>query len=257
MRIREFGPSQSPIEVVVPTADIEGSLFKRCFQSIRESSESDVHMVAVEERGPSFSFPVSINSGISRTSQDILLLNDDAWLSHGALSEIRRARSRFGEGVFQLYVHDEQARPHDVGWRIDTSMLGPIRYAIRYFAPFTVLRSVARGTMLPIFYERHPRPGFDGFSFTAALVSRRALEAVGPLDESMPLGYEDVDYSFRCHALSVPYYCATRAVAYHQRNATRRSGDPREMKSLQRLVEKWPRTRIVSTLAMGPKGLLA
>src|SRR3989442_10560169 len=167
MRIIERGRGDSPIEIVVPTADADGSLVERCLSSVRKSFSSELHLVIVENHGPSFSFPASINAGVDRTSSDVLVLNDDAWLAGDAISELQRARRRLGEGVYQLYVHDGHGRPHDIGWRLDSSLLGPLIYAATHLAPFSSLRKLANGTMLPIFYQRVPRPGFDGFSFAA------------------------------------------------------------------------------------------
>jgi GT2 family glycosyltransferase len=62
---------------------------------------------------------------------------------------------------------------------------------------------------------------FDGWEavpsacFAAALVSRAAWEAVGPLDEGYPLYYEDVDWCYRARLMGYVVRAAPKAVVYH------------------------------------------
>ena len=257
MKVVEFGSPSSAIEVVVPTADIDGDWFRGCLKALEDSTLHPVHIVAVESSGPEFNFPRSVNTGLARTRNDVLVLNDDAWLAPDALSALMAARTRWGEGVYQCYIHLPNGTLHEIGWSLDRSVFAPVRYAVRLRAPFATLRKLATGTFYPFMPHKTPTDGFDGFSFNASLVTRKALQDVGPLDEGFPLGWEDVDYSLRCHTLNVPYYSVPQAAVYHAINATRKYGDPREIPSYRRLREKWPRALMLSTFDKGVKGRVA
>jgi N-acetylglucosaminyl-diphospho-decaprenol L-rhamnosyltransferase len=216
-----------------------------------------VRVVAVESSGPGFNFARSVNVGLSRAAGDVLVLNDDARVAPGALDALLQARRTYGEGVYQCYIHGMNGSPWEIGWRYDPSFLGPIRYAISIRGPFATVRKLAKGELHAFLPLRFPRVGFDGFSFNAALVTAGVRQAVGPLDEGLPLGWEDIDYSLRCHERQVSYFAVPAAVVYHARTGTRKKGDPRERPSYAHLAEKWPKQRMVQTFRMGPKGSVA
>jgi len=198
-----------------------------------------------------------VNVGLSRTVGDVLVLNDDVRLAAGTLDALLRARQAHGEGVYQCYIHGMNGSPWEIGWRYDPSLLGPIRYAISIRGPFATARKLARGELYPFLPLRFPRDGFDGFSFNAALVTAGVREIVGQLDEGFPLGWEDIDYSLRCHERQLSYFAVPAAVVYHARTGTRKKGDPRERPSYAHLAEKWPNHRMARTFRMGPKGRVA
>ena len=257
MRILEFGRTAASMEVVVPTASVDGHWFQTCLRSIQQSTWDDVHVVAVEDSGPSFRFPKSANAGIRRTTKDVLLLNDDTRLAPNALEELLRARKKHGEGAYQMYVHDSDGRPFEIGWWCDYSFWAPVRYAVRLVAPFATFRKLITGTFLPFFPYDVPRDGFHGFTFSASLLTRSVIERVDLLDENFPLGLEDFDYSLRCHLLGVPYYSVPKSIVYHQKAGTRQRGDALEMESRRRFREKWPRRALADALRRGPSGKVA
>lgn len=51
--------------------------------------------------------------------------------------------------------------------------------------------------------------------FAAALISRRAWQTIGPLDEGFPLYYEDSEWSYRARLLGYTHLAEPRAVVYH------------------------------------------
>lgn len=67
---------------------------------------------------------------------------------------------------------------------------------------------------------------FDGVAevpalcFGAALVTRAAWEAVGPLDTRYQFYYEDADWSYRARLLGLPLAAAPRALVYHKFSAS-------------------------------------
>ena len=56
--------------------------------------------------------------------------------------------------------------------------------------------------------------------FGATLINRRALKAVGLLDEGYRFYYEDSDWSYRARLMGYKIYFAPKAVVYHKFNAT-------------------------------------
>jgi GT2 family glycosyltransferase/glycosyltransferase involved in cell wall biosynthesis len=51
--------------------------------------------------------------------------------------------------------------------------------------------------------------------FAAALITRKAWQSVGPLDEGFPMYYEDSEWSYRARTKGFKIYPAPRAVVYH------------------------------------------
>lgn len=257
MNIHEHGPAESPIEVVVPTADVDGRWFPACLRSIQASSQRSTRVIGVESSGPGFNFARSVNVGVSHARGDVLILNDDVRIAPGALDALVRARHAYGEGVYQCYVHGMNGSPSEIGWWYDPSILGPVRYAFSIRGPIATVRKLAKGELYPFLPFRFPADGFDGFSFNASVVTAGVLAAVGPVDEGFPLGWEDIDYSLRCHERQIPYYSVPGAVVYHATTGTRKKRDPRERPSYARLAEKWPKERMVRTFRVGPSGRVA
>src|SRR5437867_10268267 len=161
MNFHEYGPAESPIEVVVPTADVHGRWFPACLRSIEASSQGRGRTVAVESSGPDFNFARSVNAAVNRTRNDILILNDDATLAVGAYQALLRARRAAGDGVYQLFIHLADGRPSEIGWYFDPSILAPLRYAWRIRGPFATVRKLRDGTFYPFLPLRKPRDGFD------------------------------------------------------------------------------------------------
>ena len=263
MNVVEFGNPGSALTIVVPTADIHGKWFPRCVESIRRFNTLDVHVVGVESSGSEFNFSRSVNAGITLASKDVLILNDDTLLGSKTLEALVEARAANGEGVYQAYVHCLDGSPHDIGWSYQDGIVPFLKTAaatLRYAAPGparrAALRAIAMTNIYPFHYHRVPTDGFDGFSFNATLVSGGTLRRLGPLDEIFRLGYDDVDYSLRCHIHGIPYFGVPRAVVYHAVNGTRAPGDERELQSYQGLRRKWPRMSMLKILEMGPTGRL-
>ena len=261
MKVAELGATRSSLTVVVPTSDFGGKWLRQCIKSIRRSPGCEVGIVAVESSGSRFNFALSVNEGIARAAGDVLVLNDDASLAVGTLDALSRARERYGEGIYQTYVHCTDGTPHDIGWSFDSGMTAFLKTAVaslmytgRGPARRAALRALAMTNVYPFTYHKSPTDGFDGFSFNATMITGGALRTLGRLDEGFPLGYDDIDYSLRCHLAGVPYYCVPRAVVYHVLNGSRKGGDPRELPSYQRLRSKWPRSLLLKTLEKGPKG---
>jgi len=258
VKILEIEAPESLLDVVIPTADIRGTLFRDCIASLQGATSSPCRIVAVESSGTAFNFSRSINAGLSKSTQDVLILNDDTRLARGSIDALLQARGKFGEGAYQCYVHTFDGRPRNIGWSYDRSAFGPIKHALQLRAPLSApiatIRYLATGTFYRFRLHRTPVDGFDGFSFDAAMVTRETIRRVGVLDEDFPLGWDDVDYSLRCHELGVGYYAVPTAIVYHTVNGTRRQGDPREEISRRSLARKWPLDRLLRTLEKGPFG---
>lgn len=65
--------------------------------------------------------------------------------------------------------------------------------------------------------------------FAAAIISRKAWEVIGPLDEGFPMYYEDSEWSYRARLLGFRIFVAPRAVVYHAFGGRVPTGDEREL----------------------------
>jgi GT2 family glycosyltransferase len=65
--------------------------------------------------------------------------------------------------------------------------------------------------------------------FAAAMISKSAWEAIGPVDEGFPMYYEDSEWSYRARLLGFKIYAAPRAVVYHAFGGRVPTGGEREL----------------------------
>lgn len=65
--------------------------------------------------------------------------------------------------------------------------------------------------------------------FAAAMISRKAWEAIGPLDEGFPMYYEDSEWSYRARLSGFRIFAAPRAVVYHAFGGRVPTGGEREL----------------------------
>jgi heptosyltransferase II len=161
--------------------------------------------VPLVETGKNLGFAGGVNAGIRYVLQRhvdfVWLLNNDTEPRPDALTElVRKAVSdpAFGAvGSVLLYAHDPKAVQAWGGGRINR-WVGHASHAVA------------------------PRQDawFDYLTFASVLLSRRALEEVGLLDESYFLYWEDGDLSFRLRRRGWKLGVASGATVLHKENAS-------------------------------------
>jgi N-acetylglucosaminyl-diphospho-decaprenol L-rhamnosyltransferase len=158
---------------------------------VRERFPS-VRLVEQENRGLSYGW----NAGVARTrGRYVLLLNADAWLHDGALdalvafadahpdAAVVGPRLRNPDGTLQRSV-----RGFPTLWRLATEYL-----FLRKLAPRSLLLNSFYGGG----FTHDEAREVDFLMGAALLVSRRAIEQVGPADESFFLFSEETDWCYR------------------------------------------------------------
>lgn len=149
-----------------------------------------------ENRG----FAVAVNAGIAATRAPwVLLLNNDMTLAPDALEHLMRA-AESGEADLLTPLVCWQATPERVYAAGDRITRGGRPESIGHNA------ALAGFT---------PGEAVFGVTFGAGLVSRRALDAVGPLAEDFVAYFEDADWCFRARLAGFGARCVPAARAWH------------------------------------------
>ncbi len=150
-----------------------------------------VRVISVENRG----FAAANNAGLAATGGEfVLLLNPDAALEERCVEPlVSRAKSNRTAGIVSPRITDPDG----------STQIGS-------FGPFPTLgRALATraNRILHVLMRRkgdgrpevHGTTPVDWVTGACMLVRRRAIEAVGPMDEGYFLYYEDVDWCHRMH----------------------------------------------------------
>ena len=241
-RIRRRGGDTERISVIIPTRGgsrrVWGVL--RCFvvEAVRSLVESATHpdieyVVVYDDVTPApvlhalrrlagdslvlvrydepFNFSHKINVGVAASSGELLLiLNDDTELIEPASLEVLAAHLQtddvgmvgpkllFADGTVQDggHVYHEHLLPGLVGWHGDS--VGP--WQLR---PLAVEREVS------------------GVTAAAAMVRRSVFDEVGGFDESLPVNFNDVDFSLKIRATGRRVVWTPWASWYHFESQTR------------------------------------
>ncbi len=165
--------------------------------------------VELVESATNLGFAGGNNLGLAHLAPDsrlthFLLLNNDATVAPDYFAELARALEAAPDaGLLSgtVYYAAAPSRVWYAGGR-----LRPLRASVRHH------ESAPDGG--------HPRPT-DFVSGCAMVISRRAVEAVGPLPECyFPMYWEDAEYSLKVRAARLPVLYAPRARAYHRVTAS-------------------------------------
>jgi GT2 family glycosyltransferase len=202
LRAQTYGAFET---VVVDNGSGEGSL---------DAAERTYPEVRVLRLGKNFGFAGGMNRGIAAAKGElILLLNFDVELDPGCAAELAKviAQDEHLAGVAPktVFVHDRHVIDN-VGALINPS-------GAAYNMGIGQLDIGQYDVSEPVF----------GACFAAALFRKTAFSpsAVGPLDESFFMYYEDVDWCFRANMLGWRFRTAPRAVVAHVHSASVRHLD--------------------------------
>ena len=203
-------PSSSGVSVVVVTYDGLPYL-EPCLESVAghetvvvDHGSTDGTLELVRERFPAVrlfeqenrGLAAGWNRGIAETgSRYILLLNSDAWVEEGAIERlVAFADDRVDAAVVgpRLVNPDGSLQPSvrafPTMWRLATEYFG-----LRKLAP----RSRALNEFYGGGFDHDSVRDVDFIKASCLLVRRRAVEEVGPADESFFLFSEEVDWCYR------------------------------------------------------------
>lgn len=222
-------------------------LLRRCLDAVRANGGSTVREVVVVDNasGDGSSEMVTReypwvtliasdkNEGFSRannrgigvtTGRYVLLLNSDAFVHPNAIDQLRAtlvrhpvwavagARVLNEDGTLQRSWY-RFPRP----WKTFLGILGVNAIAYRWQKRFSresvVGRSISR---LGWDAAEIPSEGqYDYLAFSCVMLRREALEAIGPLNESLGLYHEDCDYGFRLRRRNKRMTIVPEAVVTH------------------------------------------
>ena len=157
--------------------------------------------------GENLGFSVANNRGIAAAEGDwFFLLNNDTVLTPTCLRELVRVgvgQDRVAAVVPKMRFWTLPAFINGIGNRV-----GPQSWGSDNFIGYLDLGQFDEVREVP------------SACFGAALLSRKAVEAVGPLDPAYFLYYEDADWSYRARSQGYRILAAPRAVLYHKFGAS-------------------------------------
>lgn len=206
-----------------------------------------VPQLTLIENHANLGFAKAVNRGIREALEDpeveaVLLVNNDAVLEQGALSELKLALRKFPTaGILAPMLH--HAGGYDWGAKL-SPWLGTVRHKNWPNKPKTAIHA-------------------DHVAAAAMLIRRSVLEQVGYFDERFFLYYEDVDYCLRVRQAGYAIQLVPDVVFAHLGSASsgRRKRTLVEWQSHAKFVLKYlPRpvypTALLTDLVLYPLYLL-
>ncbi len=246
--------------VVMPVADAEDGITKKCVDSLVASTRTPLKLFLVESSGQEFSYGRSINAGIRAAEGfDLIIgMDSDAFPRPGAIDKLLDFMGTHPQvGYLGARIVSPGTKPN-IGW-VHQGMFWFFVNAVKARAPFYAVRRVLKGKLWS-FSIRAPRdyvPGkMVGAITTTFVLRRQCYEDVGPLDERFRVSFVDVDYNFRM-LISDRWYissCPTAEV-FHEGHTTRIARrEKMEFEGWDHYLENWPKERIRLVLEAARKG---
>lgn len=193
---------------------------------LRPLASDRVRLVLREERG---GFAKAVNSGLAVAANDVVLLNSDIVALPGWLDALQRAvydgDPRIGMASGMLMYPDGLVQ---YGGTYHTRSTFP-----QWFGHLWVGRPAGD-------QEANVPAYIRAISGACVYVRRDALDAIGGLDETYWLGFEDVDWGLRAWRAGWRCWYAPAAKLIHHESATRGySQGRRELASMRYFWERW------------------
>jgi len=159
------------------------------------------------------------NQALAATTGDcILLLNPDARVEPGALDALVRAAQAHPEAAAVAARLTDEAGITERSVRGFPSPIAILWDVLKMARLFPGDRSLTAYRMPWFDYDAAgpaPQPMASCF-----LITRPALERVGPMDERFPLYFNDVDWCFRAHQAGFTIWYTPDAIAIHGHGGT-------------------------------------
>lgn len=221
---RPLPPATGPaVSIVIPNVNA-APLLKECLASIAEQTYAPIEVIVVDGGSadasletadgygarivalpPGTNFSEACNAGaVSAAGEQILLLNNDTRLAEDAVAQMALLTDTDVAAVCAM------TRRADLPGVVESlgNVYGHGGFGAGRFAGFVDLGQFAR------------EPELFSAAFTAVLISRRAWEAVGPLDPVYGFYYEDVDWSMRARIDRWRILPAPHALVWHEGSAS-------------------------------------
>ncbi|NUW44939.1 glycosyltransferase [Nonomuraea rhodomycinica] len=177
-----------------------------------ERAREALPAVETVSTGRNAGFAAAVNAGIAAAPGcDVLVLNPDIRLAPGAVTALREALAEPGTGITVPRLTDDSGHRH-LSLRRRPTVLRALGEAL--LGGHRAGRVPALGELV-VADEAYRRPGTHDWATGAAwLVSRRCLDATGPLDERYFLYSEETEYMLRAgeRGFAVRYVPAALAV---------------------------------------------
>ncbi|UCE03452.1 MAG: glycosyltransferase [Candidatus Latescibacterota bacterium] len=234
--LRAFPPACDYEVIVVDNASRDGSA---------AMLQQEFPHVPVVLNRHNLGYAVAVNQGLEATNTEyVLILNPDIVLRQGCIDSL----------VDFMDAHPDAGLAG--GKLINTD--GTLQYSCRsFYTPKTlIMRRTILGRLFPrsqtirkhlmLDYDHREPRAVDWVIGACMMVRRRAVEAVGGMDERFFLYFEDVDWCFRMGRQGWRVYYVPQAEMVHEHR--RESAKPRfsrsfwaHLGSLLRFYEKWNR----------------
>lgn len=218
------------VSVLIPTRD-KPELLIKCVQSIREkTSYSNIELIIVDNDSV---LNETKNLLLSLKKQGVLVIEYAGPFNYSAICNLAAERAS-GEYLCFLNNDTEIRSPEwlasmvDHASQPDTGLVGSI---LLYPNGSIQHMGVALGYG---FIAGHPRRGgvvetsvptecfqVTAVTFACAVISKQKFDLLGGLDESLPSGLNDVDFSIRAREFGLQNIVCVHSVLIHQESQTR------------------------------------
>ena len=201
---------------------------------VADKGLSDVVNVIASDRNGGFA--AGNNIGLAALATPfVLFLNSDAVAAPGALAALEAAATSSGGDVFAPRLVGSGGAPEVSRFR-DHSPLGEFIDGAQT-GPITSLLKFAETPIFPD--DRSATPQWA--SFAAIMISRAAIDTVGPMDDGFFLYYEDADYGRRLRRAGYRIRIVDDAVFVHDPGGSTKLREKSER--LERLPAYYYRSR--------------
>ena len=167
------------------------------------------------------SYAKGTNQSVWAASGDLfLLLNPDTEVTNGALdalADFLLCKPDAGACAAKLVYPNGQTQPSVRGFPAPLAVLWDIVGLARVFPKHAAFGAYRQAGFDYEADSSAPQPMASCF-----LITRRAWETVGPMDERFPLFFNDVDWCLRTHKAGFAIWYTARAVVMHKGGGTTR-----------------------------------
>lgn len=204
--------------VVVDSGSIDGSV------EAMSATYPDVRVIRTDNRG----FAAANNAGLIATCGEfVLLLNPDAVLEERCIDPlVQRAKSNRTAGIVAPRVTDPDGSTQEGSFGPFPTLFHALVSRIN-----RLVHRFTRGKDARPWLEIHGTTPVDWVTGACMLVRRRAIEAVGPMDEGFFLYYEDVEWCHRMHDGGWSVLIEPLSICVHQRGGSGGGGSPEALKA--------------------------
>lgn len=189
------------IDIIIPTSDKHGSLFKNCYEMLKQTTNFFNIMVCDAREG----FSRAVNGQLRKSdSEFICLLNDDTepqenWLMY--LVDRMNSDEKIGIcGSKLLYPNTNIVQHAGIGFlNNDTILYGREK---QDSVEFNVAQEM------------------DFVTFACVLLRKKMIDEIGFLDENFKFFFEDMDYCLRARIAGWKVFYEPASVIYHYESKT-------------------------------------